>query len=70
MYERLEYDTPTGDLKRDFWGVSGTVPIGPGELYAFYGDASDGKGGAARAARASVRLVTVGCGTGAKQWEV
>ena len=34
-----------GDLKRDFWGVSATAPIGPGALYAFWGDASDGKGG-------------------------
>ena len=46
VYERLDYDTPTGSLKRNFWGISGTVPIGPGELYAMWGDAGDGSGSA------------------------
>src|SRR5512142_2101311 len=44
LYERLKYDTPTGDLKRDMWGISGTIPMGPGTWYAFYGWAGDGKG--------------------------
>ena len=68
VYERLDYDTPTGSLKRDFWGISGTVPIGPGELYAFWGDASDGKGGAANGTR--VGNLIKGGGTGATQWSV
>jgi predicted porin len=68
VYERLDYDTPTGSLKRNFWGISGTVPIGPGELYAFWGDASDGTGGAVTGA--TVGQVRKGGGTGATQWEV
>lgn len=51
VFEQLDYDTPTGSLKRDFWGVSATIDVGPGQLYAFYGHASDGKGGAANGER-------------------
>jgi predicted porin len=47
VYERSKYETPTGDLKRDFWGVSGTIPVGGGKVYLFWGRAGDGKGGAA-----------------------
>ena len=68
VYERLDYDTPSGDLKRNFWGVSATAPIGPGVLYAFYGDASNGKGGAATGTR--VGGLTAGSDTGSKQWEI
>ena len=46
VYERLRYNTPTGGLKRDFWGVSTTVPVGGGSIYAFWGHAANGKGGA------------------------
>jgi predicted porin len=51
VFEQIDYDTPTGSLKRDFWGVSTTIDIGAGQLYAFYGNASDGKGGAANGER-------------------
>ncbi len=68
VYERLDYDTATGDLKRDFWGISATAPIGPGELYAFYGDAADGKGGAANGT--TVGQLTKGSETGASQWSL
>jgi predicted porin len=68
IYERLDYDTPTGSLKRNFWGISGTVPIGPGELYAFWGDAGDGTGGAANGTR--VGQLAKGGGTGATSWEI
>lgn len=68
VYERLDYDTPTGSLKRNFWGISGTVPIGPGELYAFWGDAGDGSGSAANGT--TVGQLRKGGGTGATQWEV
>jgi predicted porin len=68
VYERLDYDTPSGSLKRNFWAISATVPIGPGELYAFWGDAADGTGGAANGTR--VGQLTKGGGTGATQWEV
>jgi predicted porin len=47
VYEKTKYETPTGDLKRDFWGVSGTIPVGGGKVYLFYGRAGEGKGGAA-----------------------
>jgi len=47
VYERTKYDTPTGDLKRDFWGASGTIPVGGGKVYLFYGRAGKGKGSAA-----------------------
>jgi predicted porin len=47
VWERTKYDTPTGDLKRDFWGISGTIPVGGGKIYLFWGRANDGKGGAA-----------------------
>jgi predicted porin len=43
VYERTKFDTPTGDLKRDFWGISGTIPAGGGKVYLFYGRASNGK---------------------------
>jgi predicted porin len=68
VYERLDYDTPTGSLTRNFWGISGTVPIGPGELYAFYGDAGDGSGTSANGTR--VGQVIKGNSTGAAQWEI
>lgn len=51
VWEQLKYDTPTGSLERDFWGVSGTVDIGAGQLYLWYGKAGDGKGGAATGER-------------------
>jgi predicted porin len=68
VYERLDYDTPTGDLKRDFWGVSVTAPIGPGALYAFFGQAMDGKGSSVDGTR--VGGLTKGTDTGSQQWEV
>ena len=46
MYEHLKYQTPTGDLKRDMWGISGVIPMGGGLWYVYYGRAGDGKGGA------------------------
>ena len=44
LYERLQYDTPTGDLKRDLWGIGVTAPVGPGTIYASWQHANDGKG--------------------------
>jgi predicted porin len=68
VFERLDYDTPTGSLERNFYGISATAPIGPGELYAFWGQADDGKGGAANGT--TVGQLTKGGGTGASQWEI
>ncbi|HEV8255719.1 MAG TPA: porin [Casimicrobiaceae bacterium] len=57
VYERTDFDTgctvPTAlsgsgcDLKRDFWGASGTIPVGGGKVYLYYGRAGQGKGSAA-----------------------
>ena len=45
-----------------------TAPIGPGELYAFYGDAGDGSGSAANGTR--IGQIIKGNSTGAAQWEI
>ena len=68
VYERLRYDTPTGDLKRDFWGVSATVPAGGGSVYAFWGHASDGKGGAVDGT--TIGGLTKGPDSASDQWEI
>jgi len=68
VYERLDYDTPSGKLKRDFWGVSLTAPLGPGAAYFFFGDAGNGKGSAADGTR--VGGLTKGSGTSSKQYEL
>jgi len=65
VYEKLDYDTPTGSLKRNFYGVSATAPIGPGTVYAFYGHADDGKGGGSRVAG-----LASGSNTGADQFSI
>ncbi len=68
VWEQLGYDTPTGSLKRDFWGVSGTVDIGAGQLYLWYGHASDGKGGAVTGER--VGGLAKGGDTSAQHYEI
>ena len=67
VYEHTKYETPTGDLKRDFWGISGTIPAGGGKVYLFYGRASNGKGGATDGE--NVGYLVKGGDTGAKQYE-
>jgi len=53
VYEHTKYEIKSatgadmGDLKRDFWGVSGTIPLGGGKVYLFYGRAGNGKGSSA-----------------------
>jgi len=68
VWERLDYDTPTGSLERDFWGVGGTVNAGPGQLYLFWGLAQDGEGGAANGTR--VGGLAKGDNTSSQQYEV
>jgi predicted porin len=68
VYERLKYDTPTGDLKRDLWGISATMPMGPGTWYAFFGRAGNGKGSAADGTR--VGGLAKGSDTSSNQWEI
>jgi predicted porin len=68
VYERLRYETPTGDLKRDFWGISGTVPLGGGSIYAFWGHASNGKGEAVDGT--TIGGLTRGPDSASDQWEL
>jgi predicted porin len=68
VYERLDYDTATGSLTRNFWGISATAPIGPGALYAFYGQALDGSGTSVDGTR--VGGLTRGSDTASQQWEI
>ncbi len=68
IYERLKYDTLDGNLKRDFYGISATVPAGGGSIYAFWGRASDGKGTAADGTQ--VGNLTKGPKTASEQWEL
>ena len=68
VYERLRYDTPTGDLKRDFWGISATVPAGGGSIYAFWGRAGNGKGGAVDGT--AIGGLTKGADSASEQWEL
>lgn len=44
VYERLDYDTPAGDLKRNLWGIGANGPAGPGTWHIMYQKANDGKG--------------------------
>jgi predicted porin len=44
LYERLDYDTPQGGLKRDLYGVFFSGPVGPGKWYVGYQYADEGKG--------------------------
>lgn len=68
VYERLKYDTFTGDLRRDFWGVSATVPVGEGSFYAFWGKAGNGYGSAENGTQ--VGGSTKGPNSSAVQWEI
>lgn len=68
VYERLRYDTPTGSLTRDFYGLSTALAAGDGTIYAFWGKAGDGKGGATDGT--TIGALTKGAGTSSEQWEI
>jgi predicted porin len=68
VYERLKYDTPTGELKRDFWGISATAPAGGGSIYAFWGRAGNGKGSAVDGT--AIGGLTKGADSASEQWEL
>jgi len=68
VYERLDYDTVTGSLTRNFYGVSLTAPIGPGALYAFRGQATNGEGSSVDGTR--VGGLTKGPNSSSQQWEL
>jgi len=67
VFERIEYGfANNSDLTRNFWGVSLTAPVGPGELFFHYGDAGDGSGPAG----SKVGQIAAGDSTGAANWSV
>jgi predicted porin len=68
VYERLKYNTPTGDLKRDFWGISATLPVGGGSVYAFWGHAGNGRGSAVDGT--AIGGLTKGPDSSSEQWEL
>ncbi len=68
VYEHLKYEVASGDLKRDLWGLSGTVNLGPGQLYLAYIRANEGKGSASDAAQ--VAGLVHGNDTDAQQYEI
>jgi predicted porin len=68
VYERMKYEQAVGDIKRNFWGASGTVNLGPGQLYLFYGDAAKGTGSAPDGSR--IAGLAKGNDTDAQQYEV
>jgi predicted porin len=65
LYERLDYETPAGPVKRDLYGATVTANVGNGSFYAAWIHGADGKGGGSR-----VGTVSSGPDTGADQWEV
>jgi predicted porin len=78
VYEYLKYDISGaqggGDLKRNFYGISGTIPMGPGTWYAFYGRANAGSGSACNindtGCTARVAGLARGGGTESNQYEI
>lgn len=68
VYERLNYDTPTGSLTRDFYGLSTTLAVGDGNFYAFWGKAADGKGSAVEGT--TIGALVKGPDTSSQQWEL
>jgi predicted porin len=68
VWEQMDYDTPTGSLERDFWGISATFDLGPGQLYTWYGYADDGGGSAAAGQR--VGGLAKGADTSAQHYEI
>ena len=69
VFERLKYDVSTGGtVQRNFWGGSLTWNLGPGQLYAMYGQAQSGTGSALDGSQ--IGAVRKGSNTGAAQYEV
>jgi len=68
VYEYLRYDTPSGDLKRNFYAVSATLAVGDGVIYAFWGRAGNGSGSAIDGTQ--IGGLTKGPNSAATQWEV
>jgi predicted porin len=69
MYEYLKYQTPTGDLKRNMWGVTGVIPMGGGLWYLYYGNAGDGKGSASDS-EPRINSLVHGSDSGSQNFEI
>jgi predicted porin len=75
--EWLKYDAPAGgEIKRNLWGVSTTGNIGPGQLYAAYFKANNGRGSASCTTVAGITScptvggIRIGPDSSAQEWEV
>jgi len=77
--EWLKYDLPTGgEMKRNLWGISTTGNIGPGQLYAGYTKAGNGRGNASATCTTVAGVTTcptvggirLGPDSGAQSWSV
>lgn len=73
VYEHTKYDVQNldatdGTLTRNFWGVSGTIPVGGGTVYLFWGKAGNGEGSSPDGT--TVGYVTHGANTSTQQWEL
>ena len=68
VYEHLRYDTPSGDLTRNFYAASASLAIGDGILYAFVGRAANGGGNAVDGTQ--IGGLSKGPNSAATQWEV
>lgn len=69
VYEYTKYETSSGDLTRNFYGISGIIPVGPGQIFAYWGHAGDGKGSASDAT-ARIGALAHGANTSANVWEL
>jgi predicted porin len=70
VYQGLKYEQPSGDIKQNMYGFSGTAPIGPGTLYAFWGHVNDATGSCSVAAACRVGGVTNIGDSKADQYEI
>jgi predicted porin len=75
--EWLKYDAPAGgEIKRNLWGISTTGNIGPGQLYAAYFKANNGRGSAACTTVAGITScptvggIRIGPDSSSQEWEV
>jgi predicted porin len=68
VYQRLDYDTPSGSLTNNLWGVTLTAPVGPGAVYFAWLQA--GKGGGSSEQGERVNALTRGTETASDQWEI
>lgn len=76
-FEQLRYDVAQGgDVKRNYWAISGTANVGPGQLYIAYWKANDSKGSGRCTTTAGITscprigALTVGPDSGSQQWEI